>query len=179
MKFTELMLKGAFVFEPEKISDHRGFFFFFWCQNEFRAQGLNPDLVQSNISFNIQKGTLRGMHFQIQPFSEVKLVRCTRGAIYDVIVDLRTSSPTYSKWEAVELTDKNYKLMYAPEGFAHGYQTLADHTEVFYHVSQFYNPDYEASIRYNDPELNINWPLPVRAISEKDENAPLLESLSF
>ena len=136
---------------------------------------MNSELVQLNISFNKVQGTIRGLHYQRAPYAEAKLVRCTKGAIYDVIVDLRPSSSNYTKWVAVELTEDNYKILYVPEGFAHGYQTLEENTEVFYHVSQFYHPDYETGLRWNDPALGIVWPMPVRVISQKDAAFPLLD----
>lgn len=175
MKFTKLGLEGALLIEPEKISDHRGFFARVWCQNEFKNNKLNSHLVQSNISFNLKEGTVRGLHYQREPYSEAKLVRCTKGAIYDVIVDMREQSTSYTNWEALILTEENYKMLYVPEGFAHGYQTLKDNTEVFYHVSHFYHPKYEMSIRWDDPILGIKWPLTVSAISKKDESAQLLK----
>ncbi|MFX0196552.1 MAG: dTDP-4-dehydrorhamnose 3,5-epimerase [Candidatus Hodarchaeota archaeon] len=175
MVFIETKLKGAFIIETEKLEDKRGFFARTWCKREFQSHGLNPQLVQSNISFNKVQGTVRGLHYQTAPYAEAKLVRCTKGAIYDVIVDLRPSSSNYTKWVAVELTEGNYKMLYVPEGFAHGYQTLEENTEVFYHVSQFYHPDYERGLRWNDPALCIVWPIPVKVISEKDATFPLLD----
>lgn len=173
MIFKETKLKGSFIIESEKLEDERGFFARAWCRKEFEAHGLNASPVQSNISFNVGKGTLRGMHYQISPHEETKLVRCTLGAIYDVIIDLRPDSSTYMEWISVELTMDNHKLLYVPEGFAHGYQTLADNTEVFYQVSQFHTPDSERGIRWNDPAFDINWPIvPERIISEKDQKWP-------
>ena len=158
MRFIETRLKGAFVIEPERLADERGFFARMWCQREFIAHGLNPDLVQCNISFNTNKGTLRGMHHQAAPHEEAKLVRCTMGAIYDVIIDLRPDSPTYKAWLAVELTAPNRKMLYVPEGFSHGFMTLADNTEVFYQMSEFYSPECASGIRWNDPQFGIVWP---------------------
>lgn len=175
MIFIESKLKGAFVIEIEKLGDERGFFGRAWCKAEFESHGLNPNLVQSNISHNKRKATLRGLHYQVSPHKEAKLVRCTKGAICDVIVDLRPSSVTYKKWLAVELTESNHKMIYVPEGFAHGYQTLADNTEVFYHVSQFYDSGSERGLRWNDPALGIVWPLPLKVISKKDASHPFLE----
>jgi len=170
--FTETQLKGAHIIELEKLSDERGFFARAWCQKEFEAQGLTAIVVQANVSFNKKKGTLRGMHYQITPYEETKLVRCTRGAIYDVIIDLRPDSPTYKQWVGVELTAENYKMLYVAENFAHGFQTLQDNTEVTYQVSQFYAPGSESGIRWDDPTFGIEWPIEVQVISEKDGNWP-------
>lgn len=172
MIFKETKLKGAYVIEIEKLEDKRGFFARSWCQNEFEKQGLNSHLVQSNISFNAKKGTIRGMHYQVTPFEETKLVRCTRGAIFDVIIDLRNDSITYKQWVGVELTSENYKMLYVPEGFAHGFETLEDNTETTYHVSQFYSPGSERIIRYDDKSFGIKWPLNVEVISDKDKECP-------
>lgn len=172
MIFIESKLIGAFTIELQKLQDQRGFFSRTWCAKEFAAHGLTPVVQQANISFNIRKGTLRGMHFQIPPHSEAKTVRCTRGSIFDVIIDLRTDSPTYKQWFGVELTADNYKMLYVPENFAHGFQTLEDHTEVAYQVSQFYTPGSERGIRWNDPVFNIKWPIEVRMISDKDNSWP-------
>lgn len=169
MKFLETKLKGAFVITPEYITDERGFFARNFCRREFDEHGLNSNLVQCNISFNNLKGTLRGMHYQIAPHEEVKLVRCTAGAICDVIIDLRSESPTFKQWIAVELRAENHLQLYVPEGFAHGYQTLTDYTETAYQVSEFYSSGSERGIRWNDPAFGIIWPLPVAAISAKDE----------
>jgi dTDP-4-dehydrorhamnose 3,5-epimerase len=172
MKFTETKLKGAFIVEIEKLTDTRGFFARAWCSKEFDAQGLTARVVQANVSFNRRKGTLRGMHYQIAPFQENKLIRCTRGAIYDVIIDLRPESPTYKQWMGVELTADNYTLLFVPEDFAHGFITLMDNTEITYQVSQFYTPGSEKGIRFNDPTFNIQWPLEVSVISDKDRTWP-------
>jgi dTDP-4-dehydrorhamnose 3,5-epimerase len=169
MIFIETALKGAFLIEPERREDERGFFARAWCQREFVARGLNPRLVQCNISFNRQRGTLRGMHYQAAPYEEVRLVRCTRGAIYDVIIDLRPHSPTFTQWVAVELTADNYCMLYVPEQFAHGFQTLEDNTEVFYQMSEFYAPEYVRGVRWNDPAFAITWPQAARIISERDQ----------
>jgi len=168
--FTETKLKGAYVIEIEKLKDHRGFFARAWCQNEFKSQGLTSSLVQANVSFNKKKGTLRGMHYQLSPYEETKLVRCTKGAIYDVIIDLRPASPTYTQWIGVELTAENYKMLYVPESFAHGFQTLEDNTEVTYHVSQFYTPGSERGICWDDPVFSIEWLTDVEVISGKDKS---------
>jgi dTDP-4-dehydrorhamnose 3,5-epimerase len=174
MIFQETKLKGAFIIKPEPLSDDRGFFARTWCQREFAAHGLNPRLVQCNISFNIEKATLRGMHYQAKPYEEAKLVRCTHGAIYDVIIDLRPDSPTFKQWLAVELTDKNHLILYIPEGLAHGFQTLEENTEVFYQMSEFYQPgpEYACGVRWNDPAFNITWPCQHSLISPKDSNYP-------
>lgn len=170
MKFVATELKGAFIVEPEILEDERGFFARTWCRKEFEQHGLNPNLVQCNISFNRNKGTLRGMHYQTSPFEETKLVRCTMGAIYDVIIDLRPISKTFKRWIAVELTAENRKMIYIPQGFAHGFQTLENDTEVFYQMSEFYAPEYARGVRWDDPKLNIQWPDDVRIISVKDRN---------
>jgi len=175
MKFTETKLKGAFVVEIEKLSDDRGFFARSSCQKEFEAHGLTARVVQTNVSFNIKKGTMRGMHYQIAPHQECKLVRCTRGAIYDVIIDLRPESPTYKQWVGVELTADNYTMFFVPEDFAHGFITLADNTEITYQVSQFYTPGSEKGIRFDDPAFGIQWPQDVSVISDKDNNWPDFE----
>ena len=172
MIFNETKLKGAYIIEIEKRVDERGFFARTWCKNEFELPGLNSQFVQANMSYNKNRGTLRGMHYQIAPYEETKLVRCTRGAIYDVIIDLRPKSTTYKQWLGVELTAENYKMLYIPENFAHGFQTLTDNTEVIYQVSQFYAPGSEKGVRYNDPAFGIEWPIEVQVISDKDENWP-------
>jgi len=169
MIFKETKLKGAFVVEIEKLEDGRGFFARSWCETEFAEHGLNPRLVQCNISFNERQGTLRGIHYQAVPYEEAKLVRCTRGAIFDVIIDLRLDSPTLAQWIGIELTAENHRMLYIPEGFAHGFQTLKDNTELTYHVSRFYMPKAEQGVRYNDPAFGIKWPMEVRVISEKDK----------
>ena len=170
MIFTETELKGAFIIELKKLEDNRGFFARSWCQNEFEAHGLNTRIVQANVSYNKKKGTLRGMHYQKAPHEETKLVRCVRGAIYDVIIDLRPTSPTRGQWIGVELTEGNYKMLYVPENFAHGFETLEDESEVIYQVSQFYTPGAENGIRWDDLAFNIAWPLEVQVISDKDKS---------
>jgi dTDP-4-dehydrorhamnose 3,5-epimerase len=172
VKYPETKLKGAFIIAPEPIEDERGFFARSFCRREFERQGLNSNLAQCNISFNKRKGTLRGMHYQLAPHAEVKIVRCTAGAICDVIIDLRPESPTFRQWIAVELTAENHLQLYVPEGFAHGYQTLSDNTETVYQVSEFYSPESERGIRWNDQTFGISWPLPVAAISAKDAAHP-------
>jgi dTDP-4-dehydrorhamnose 3,5-epimerase len=174
MIFRETELPGAYVIEPEAIEDFRGFFARAWCRREFEAHGLNPDLAQVNLAFSRKKNTLRGMHYQVDPFAEAKSVRCLRGAIYDVVIDLRPDSPTFRRWTAVELTAENRRMFYIPEGFAHGYQTLTDDAEVLYQVSQFYAPECERGIRWNDPAFAVKWPeADRRIISEKDAGWPL------
>lgn len=157
MIFTETKLNGVYIIEPERLEDKRGFFARIWCQKEFEAHNLNYRLLQANISFSKKKGTIRGMHYQVAPYEEIKLVRCTSGAIFDVVIDLRPDSPTYKQWLGVELTSDNHKMLYVPEGFVHGYQTLMDNTEVFYPTSQFYTPNSERGILWNDPAFNIEW----------------------
>jgi dTDP-4-dehydrorhamnose 3,5-epimerase len=166
--FQELSIPGAWLIEPEKQEDHRGFFARAWCRQEFAIRGLTITFVQCNISFNKKKGTLRGLHYQAAPHEEAKLVRCTHGALYDVIVDLRQDSPALGQWLAVELSAANYRLLYIPQGVAQGFQTLMDNTEIFYQMSEFYQPDAVRGIRWDDPELNIAWPLPQPIISPRD-----------
>ncbi|MBD2040339.1 dTDP-4-dehydrorhamnose 3,5-epimerase [Microcoleus sp. FACHB-672] len=168
MIFTETKLKSAFIIETERLEDERGFFARSFCQQEFALRGLNSNLVQCNISFNKKKGTLRGMHYQVAPHEEAKLVRCHKGAIYDVIVDLRPNSSTFKQWLGIELISDNYQMLYIPEGFAHGFQTLEDNTEVFYQMSEFYHPECARGIKWNDPRLRIEWPADDKIISTKD-----------
>ena len=172
MIFTETELKGAFLIEPDRKEDARGFFARTWCVEEFKAHGLDPRVVQCNISFNKKKGTLRGMHWQVAPHPEAKLVRCTMGALWDVIIDLRPASPTYQQHLGVELTPENRKMLFIPEGFAHGFQTLADNTEVFYQMSEFFAADCARGLRWNDPAFGIAWPPGERIINERDNNYP-------
>jgi len=194
MRFTETKLKGAYIIEPEPIADERGFFARTFCAREFEAHGLNPRLAQCNISYNARRGTLRGMHYQAAPHQEAKLVRCTRGAIYDVIIDLRPGSPTFMQWLAVVLTALNSQpstlnlqpppltppagsMLYIPEGFAHGFQTLEDETEVFYQMSEFYHPECARGVRWDDPAFGIVWPDTVsRIISVRDQGYVLFTS---
>jgi len=163
-------LPGAFVIELQKHEDERGFFARSWCHKEFEAHGLNPRMVQCNVSFNKVKGTLRGMHYQVPPCAEAKLVRCTRGAIYDVIVDLRRESSTYKQHFSEVLSSNNHKALFIPEGFAHGFQTLEDNSEVFYQMSEFYSPEHQRGLRYNDPAFEISWPIEATVISDRDRN---------
>jgi dTDP-4-dehydrorhamnose 3,5-epimerase len=176
MIFTETKLKGAFLIDLEPRADDRGFFARAFCQREFEAHGLKPVVAQANIGFNKRKGTLRGMHFQFPPSAETKLVRCTRGAILDIIVDLRPESLTYLQHIEVELSEDNYRALYVPERFAHGYQALRDKTETSYQVGEFYTPGSEGGLLYNDPRLGLKWPLPISVMSEKDKQwKPLAE----
>lgn len=172
MIFTETILKGAFVIEPEPIRDERGMFARTWCQKEFEAQGLNATWVQNNISVNTRKGTFRGMHYQLAPHEEVKLVQCTMGAIYDVIVDLRPASPTYCQQVSIVLSAENRLILYIPAKFAHGFLTLQDKTEVFYHMSEFHTPGFSRGFRWDDSAFHIEWPEAIAAMSEKDSSWP-------
>jgi dTDP-4-dehydrorhamnose 3,5-epimerase len=173
MIFKKTKLPGAFIIEVQRLEDDRGFFGRSFCRHEFIERGLNPDVVQCNISFNRDTGTLRGMHYQAEPHDEEKLVRCTRGGLYDVIVDLRKESPTYKQWIAVELTEENCRMLYVPKGFAHGFQTLTDNTEIFYQMSEFYHPESACGVRWNDPAFGIQWPARDRAIlSDRDQHWP-------
>ncbi len=172
MLFTETKLKGVFVIEPHLLEDDRGFFARTWCQRELVAQGLNPHLVQCSISFNKKKGTLRGMHYQVSPHEEVKIVRCTKGAIHDVIIDLRRESPTFKQYVAVVLKADNRKMLYIPERFAHGFQTLEDDTEIFYQMSEIYEPTCARGVKWNDPAFAIEWPPAERLIIERDQTYP-------
>jgi dTDP-4-dehydrorhamnose 3,5-epimerase len=171
MRFTPTEIEGAFIIDIEKYSDERGFFARSWCENEFKEHGLNPRLVQCNISLNLSKGTLRGMHYQ-SPHFEAKLVRVTRGAILDVIIDLRSDSPTFLKHLSVELTDKNRTMLYVPENCAHGFLTLVDSTEIFYQMSEFYYPKEACGVRWNDPAFGIQWPDGPKLLSERDQTYP-------
>lgn len=173
MIFTETELKGAFIIEPEKKEDERGFFARTWDHREFEARGLDPQLAQCSVSYNRRKGTLRGMHYQAAPHEEAKLVRCVRGAIYDAIIDLRPDSSTFKRWMAVELTTHNMRTLYVPKGFAHGFQSLQDDTEVFYQISEFYAPESSRGVRWNDPTFGIEWPsVEKRVISVRDRHLP-------
>lgn len=173
MIFTETELPGAFVIELEKFTDERGFFARSWCTEEFESHGLNPRLVQCNISQNTRAGTLRGMHLQGPPREEAKLVRCTRGSIYDVIVDLRPDSKAFKRHVGITLSRDNYKMLYIPEGFAHGFITLEDDTEIFYQMSEVYSPEHALGYRWDDPAFGIEWPGEITVMSERDRNLPL------
>jgi dTDP-4-dehydrorhamnose 3,5-epimerase len=170
MIFTETKLKGAFVIDIEPLEDQRGFFARAWCKDEFERHGLNPRTVQCNISYNQKRGTLRGMHYQAPPFEEAKFVRCISGAIYDVIIDLRSNSSTFHEWFSVELTAENHRALYVPEGFAHGFQTLVDSSEVFYQMSENFHPESARRLRWDDLAFGITWPIPDPILSEKDSN---------
>ena len=170
MIFKPLDLPGAFVIEPDRHADVRGYFARTFCEKEFEDQGLEPRISQCSVSFNHRKGTLRGMHYQAAPFEEVKVVRCNRGAIYDVIIDLRPASPAFKKWFAVRLDEENGHMLYIPKGFAHGFQTLLDDTEVFYQMSQAFSPHHARGVRWNDPAFSIKWPEDERIILDRDRN---------
>lgn len=172
MIFTPTRIPGAVSIDLEKHLDHRGFFARVWSSQDFERQGLSRGFVQANMAFNHRKGTLRGLHYQVAPHQEAKLVRCTRGAVFDVVVDLRPDSPAYCEWAGVELSSENNRMLYIPEGCAHAYQTLSDDAEVFYLVSAFYSPEAERGARYDDDSFGIDWPLNVSVISEKDRNWP-------
>jgi dTDP-4-dehydrorhamnose 3,5-epimerase len=172
MRFTETKVAGAFLIEPEPVADERGFFARTWCREEFAEHGLNPELAQANISFNHRRGTLRGLHLQAHPHQEAKLVRCTRGAIFDVAVDLRPDSMTYLAWFGAELTDANRSMLYVPEGCAHGFLTLTDATEVAYQMSAPYAPAAARGVRWDDPAFGIDWPGEVLVINERDRRYP-------
>jgi len=177
MTFTATSLEGVVEIQLQPHSDERGFFARTWCQREFDEQGLNSKLVQCSLSFNTRKGTLRGMHYQAPPHAEAKLVRCSRGALYDVVIDLRPDSPTYKQWIAVLLTADERNMVYVPEGCAHGFLTLADETEVFYQMSEFYDPEAARGVRWNDPAFQIVWPAPIALISERDQGYPDFEHM--
>lgn len=176
MLFTETKLKGAYIIDIKPIEDERGFFSRSYCKQEFKNYHLNTNIVQANVSFNKKRGTLRGLHMQAAPLGETKLVRCTSGSIYDVIVDMRLESPTYMEWIGVELTAENFRMLYVPEGFAHGFITLEDNTNVTYQVTQVYVPDAEVAFRWDDPAFGIDWKIEPVVISEKDKLHPLIAS---
>lgn len=172
MIFRELEIPGVYLVEPERHADIRGFFARTWCREELEAQGLDPALAQCNISHNKLKGTVRGMHWQAEPWPESKLVRCTSGAIWDVALDLRRGSPTYLRHVGVELTRENRRALYVPVGVAHGFQSLEDDSEVFYQMSEFFHPEASRGVRWDDPAFSIEWPLPVAILSQKDRSWP-------
>ena len=172
MRFVETALPGAYIIETERREDDRGFFARVWCEKEFAAHGLNTRLAQANVAFSNREGTLRGLHFQAEPYAECKLVRCTMGAIVDVIVDLRAGSSTHKKWVSVELTAENRRMLYVPAGFGHGYQTLVDDSEVMYHTSEFYVPEHATGVRHDDTAFGIRWPRQISVISEADRTWP-------
>jgi len=171
MIFIQTKLKSVYIIELEPHYDERGSFSRVWCKRELEQYGINTNVVQCNISSNQKKGTIRGMHYQTEPYYETKLIRCIRGALYDVIIDLREDSKTYGKWIGIELSEENGKALYIPEGFAHGFQTLEEDTYAFYQVTEFYTPDAERGIRWNDPAFNIDWPIKENIIiSKKDKS---------
>jgi dTDP-4-dehydrorhamnose 3,5-epimerase len=172
MIFTETRLEGVFILDIERLEDERGFFARSWCEREFINNQIKTRWVQANISFNLKKGTLRGMHYQASPYEEDKLVRCTRGMIYDVIADLRSNADTYKQWLAVKLSAENRRMVYIPKGFAHGFLTLEDNTEIFYLMSEFYAPGYGRGFRWNDPAFGIHWPEKVIVVSGQDQRYP-------
>ena len=176
MKLSETKLQGVYVIKIEKLEDERGFFARTWDKEFFKSNGLSADLVQCNISFNKKKGTVRGLHYQIPPYEEAKLVRCTHGKVFEVVIDLRKNSKTFLQWDDVELDSKDYKMLFVPEGFALGLQTLEDNTEVHYQMSQSYNPKYSRGIVWNDKTLKIAWPLKPSVISENDANLKTLQN---
>jgi dTDP-4-dehydrorhamnose 3,5-epimerase len=176
MRFTETKLAGVFIVDIEAVDDERGFFARSWCAREFAAHGLNSDLVQCNISYNRFAGTLRGMHYQRAPHEEVKLVRCIRGRAWDVVVDLRPESPSCRQWTSIELSADNHRMVYIPAGVAHGFQTLAPDTELFYQMGSFYEPAAAAGVRWDDPVLGVDWPLRDPIVSDRDRAFPLLDS---
>jgi dTDP-4-dehydrorhamnose 3,5-epimerase len=178
MIFTETPLTGAYLIDPEPRGDQRGLFARVFCREEFDTRGLETDVVQCNVAYNRRAGTLRGMHFQREPHAEVKLVRCTAGRLYDAIVDLRPDSPTFGRWFAAELTAANRRMLYVPRGFAHGYQTLADDTEIAYQVSAAYHPASEGGLAWDDPQVGIDWPMTPSALSDKDRRHPRLAQLA-
>ena len=175
MIFTPVPLAGIYTIELDPFMDERGWFARTYCKNEFAAIGHTAEWVQLNHSFTVETGTIRGMHYQLPPFSEIKMVKCIAGAVYDVVVDLRKESATFLQWFGTELSAANKKMIYIPAGFAHGFQTIADNSELIYHHSQYYTPGVEAAIKYNEPKLNINWPLAVTHISERDAQHPFLD----
>ncbi|RLC10183.1 MAG: dTDP-4-dehydrorhamnose 3,5-epimerase [Deltaproteobacteria bacterium] len=173
MKFYQTPL-DAYVIEPDPFADHRGKFSRIFCRKELEQIGFQKEIVQINHSMTVQKGAVRGMHFQKPPKAEIKFVRCIRGAVFDVVTDLRHDSPTMLQWHGEVLSAENMKMMVVPEGFAHGFQTIEENSEIIYFVTETYSPEYEGGIRYNDPVINISWPLEITDISEKDQNHPLL-----
>jgi dTDP-4-dehydrorhamnose 3,5-epimerase len=169
MIFEETEFEGLYIIKIEKLIDERGYFARSWDEKDFEEKGLNSKLLQCNVSFNHNKGTLRGMHYQKEPYQEAKLIRCTKGKIFDVVIDLRINSKNFKKWLSFELNEENHKMLYVPEGFAHGFQTLEDNTEIFYQMTQKYKPNFASGIKWNDPIFNINWPIKKPILSEKDQ----------
>jgi dTDP-4-dehydrorhamnose 3,5-epimerase len=173
MKFEKLKVKGAYCISLEKHEDHRGFFSRLWCKDEFKNQGIAFEPVQVNFSRSLKRGTIRGMHYQVDPFAEAKLVCCVKGSVYDAMIDLRPNSQTYLQWDAAELKKENFQLLFIPAGCAHGYQVMSDNSELIYFVSQYYQPQAERGIRWDDRRFNINWPIPEGTVlSEKDNSWP-------
>lgn len=172
MRFTETPLHGAYLIDIQKMGDERGFFGRSWCKKEMAQAGLDVDIAQINTSLSSQKGTLRGLHFQLAPFQESKMIRCTRGSVFDVIVDLRPESPTFRQWFGAELTEDNHRALYSPKGFAQGFITLRDDTEITYFASEFYAPGKDRGVRYNDPQFGVQWPIEPSVISDKDQTWP-------
>jgi dTDP-4-dehydrorhamnose 3,5-epimerase len=177
MKFHPTTLKGAYTIEPERRGDDRGFFARVFCQDEFAQAGLTPQIVQANNSLSAKKGTLRGLHYQLAPKAEIKIVRCIRGALWDAIIDLRPDSPTFAKWFGAELNAENRLMMYVPRGFAHAILTLTDDAEALYLVNEFYAPEQERGVRWNDPKFKIDWPIEPTEISAKDAQWPDFDPL--
>jgi dTDP-4-dehydrorhamnose 3,5-epimerase len=169
MIFTETRLAGSYIIELEPFKDERGWFVRYFCMDEFKQIGHKKEWLQMNHSATFEKGSIRGMHYQLPPFTEIKLVRCIAGSVFDVIVDVRKNSPTLMQWFGTELSASNKKMMYIPQGFAHGFQCLTDNCELLYHHTEYYKPNVEAGIKYNDPNINIEWPLPVTVISKRDQ----------
>jgi dTDP-4-dehydrorhamnose 3,5-epimerase len=172
VRFAPTELSGVHVVEQERFADERGWFARTWCRQEFARAGLEPSLVQCSASFNHRRGTVRGLHYQAPPFAEVKLVRCSRGALFDVAVDLRPGSPAFGRWIGVELTPENGRMLYIPRGFAHGFMTLADETEVAYQMSESYSPEHARAVRWSDPLIGVRWPGPIEVISPRDRDCP-------
>jgi len=179
MIFAETKVRGAYVIEIERRTDTRGFFGRAWCAKDFEAHGLTARIAQVNVSGNLRKGTLRGLHYQLAPHHEAKVVGCIQGAIYDIVLDLRRDSPTYLQWVAVELTSGNHRMLYIPEGCAHGFQTLTDDTDLLYLMTEFYSPAHAQGVRYNDPAFGIEWPLTVECISDADRAWPDYRTMSI
>jgi len=172
MIFADTLLSGVFIIDPEPLEDARGFFARIWCEREYATHGLNTRIVQASVSLNKRKGTLRGLHYQAAPHQETKLVRCTRGAIFDVVVDLRPDSATYCRYVSALLSAENHRMIYVPEGCAHGFQTLEDNSEVAYQMSEFYSPEYARGVRWDDPAFGIAWPPDDRTIHDRDQSYP-------
>lgn len=175
MRYTETKLPGVLLVDPERHEDERGFFARLWCRDELTRRGLNPEMAQCSVSNNRRKGTLRGMHYQAEPHAEAKFVQCIRGAVYDVALDLRRNSPSFGKWFATELTADNRRMLYLPEGCAHGFQTLTDDCDVLYFISTPFHADLSRGVRWDDPAFGIHWPLPVSAMSARDRDYPMVE----